>query len=243
MHLSELPAHEFAYWCVVAGVFVTALYTFRLCFLVFHGMERMDDHAREHLGESPAVVTVPLVLLAIPSVIVGWIGIEPMLFGGFFGDSLFVLPEHDVLARLGEVFHGEIGFVVHAMQDLPFWFALAGVATAWFFYLVRPDLPALCAQRLRVVHLVLDRKYGFDVLYEQGLAALGRGIGSLFWRVGDRMLIDGLLVNGSARLIGWFSGVLRNVQTGFLYTYAFAMIIGMAILMMLFVLSRLQIHQ
>ena len=243
VRLSELPAHEFAYWCVVAGVFVTALYTFRLCFLVFHGTERMDDHSREHLGESPGVVTVPLVLLAIPSVIMGWIGIEPMLFGGFFGDSLFVLPEHDVLARLGEGFHGEIGFVAHALQGLPFWLALAGVATAWFFYLVRPDLPALCAQRLRVIHVALDRKYGFDALYEQGLAALGRGTGSLFWRVGERVLIDGLLVNGSARLVGWFSGVLRNVQTGFLYTYAFAMIIGMAVLMMLFVLSRLQIPQ
>ena len=203
----------------------------------------MDDHSREHLEESPGVVTVPLVLLAIPSVVVGWICIEPMLFGGLFGDTLFVLPEHDVLARLGETFHGEMGFITHAVQGLPLWFALSGVVTAWFFYLVRPDLPALCAQRLRVIHIALDRKYGFDAFYEQGLAALGRGTGSLFWRVGDRVLIDGLLVNGSARLIGWFSGVLRNVQTGFLYTYAFAMIIGMAILMMLFVFFRLQIHQ
>ena len=243
VHLSEVPGHGFAYWCAVGGVFVTALYTFRLYFLVFHGAERMDDHSREHLEESPGVVTVPLVLLAIPSVIMGWICIEPMLFGGLFGDSLFVLPEHDVLARLGEAFHGEIGFITHAVQGLPLWFALSGVVTAWFFYLVRPDLPALCAQRLRVIHTALDRKYGFDALYEQGLAALGRGIGSLFWRVGDRVLIDGLLVNGSARLIGWLSGVLRNVQTGFLYTYAFAMIIGMAVLMMLFVFLRLQIHQ
>ena len=243
VHLSEVPGHGFAYWCAVGGVFVTALYTFRLYFLVFHGAERMDDHSREHLEESPGVVTVPLVLLAIPSVIMGWICIEPMLFGGLFGDSLFVLPEHDVLARLGEAFHGEIGFITHAVQGLPLWFALSGVVTAWFFYLVRPDLPALCAQRLRVIHTALDRKYGFDALYEQGLAALGRGIGWLFWRVGDRVLIDGLLVNGSARLIGWLSGVLRNVQTGFLYTYAFAMIIGMAVLMMLFVFLRLQIHQ
>lgn len=243
VHLSEVPGHGFAYWCVVGGVFVTALYTFRLYFLVFHGAERMDDHSREHLEESPGVVTVPLVLLAIPSVIMGWICIEPMLFGGLFGDSLFVLPEHDVLARLGEAFPGEIGFITHAAQGLPLWLAVSGVVTAWFFYLVRPDLPALCAQRLRVIHTALDRKYGFDALYEEGLAALGRGIGSLFWRVGDRVLIDGLLVNGSARLIGWFSGVLRNVQTGFLYTYAFAMIIGMAILMMLFVFFRLPIHQ
>ena len=242
VHLSEVPGHEFAYWCAVVGVFVTSLYSFRLYFLVFHGTERMDEPAREHIRESPGVVTAPLVLLAIPSVAIGWVCIEPMLFGRFFGESIFVLPEHDVLGRLEMDFHGEIDFIVHAVQGLPFWLALSGVVTAWFFYLVRPDLPALCAQRLRLVHTVLDWKYGFDVLYERGLATLGRGLGVLFWQVGDRVLIDGLLVNGSARLVGWFSGVIRNVQTGFLYTYAFAMIIGLALLMTLFVFFRLQLH-
>ena len=240
VHLSEVPGHDFAYWCVVAGVFVTALYSFRLYFLVFHGAERMDERAREHLHESPWVVTVPLVLLAIPSVLVGWIGIEPMLFGGHFGESLVVHPDHDVLARLGESFDGEIGFIAHAFAGLPLYLALAGVLTAWFFYMVRPDLPARCAERLAPLHSLLVHKYGFDALYEEVLARTGRGAGSLFWRIGDRILIDGLIVNGSARLIGWFSSVIRHLQTGFLYTYAFAMIIGLVTLMSLFVFLRMQ---
>jgi NADH-quinone oxidoreductase subunit L len=242
VHLSEVPGHDFAYWCVVIGVFVTALYSFRLYFLVFHGKERMDEHAREHLHESPWVVTVPLVLLAIPSVLIGWIGIEPMLFGDHFGDSLFVRSEHDVLARLGESYRGEAAFIGHAFATPPLYLALAGVACAWYFYMVRPDLPALCARRLAPIHSVLVHKYGFDVLYEEVLARIGRGMGSLFWRIGDRILIDGLLVNGSARVVGWFSSLIRQLQTGFLYTYAFAMIIGLVALMSLFVFLRMQGH-
>ena len=242
VHLSEVPGHDFAYWCVVIGVFVTALYSFRLYFLVFHGKERMDEHAREHLHESPWVVTVPLVLLAIPSVLIGWIGIEPMLFGDHFGDSLFVLSEHDVLARLGESYRGEAAFIGHAFATPPLYLALAGVACAWYFYMVRPDLPALCARRLAPVHSALVHKYGFDLLYEEVLARIGRGLGSLFWRIGDRILIDGLLVNGSARVVGWFSSLIRQLQTGFLYTYAFAMIIGLVALMSLFVFLRMQGH-
>ena len=242
VHLSEVPGHDFAYWCVVIGVFVTALYSFRLYFLVFHGKERMDEHAREHLHESPWVVTVPLVLLAIPSVLIGWIGIEPMLFGDHFGNSLFVRSEHDVLARLGESYRGEAAFIGHAFATPPLYLALAGVACAWYFYMVRPDLPALCAKRLAPVHSVLVHKYGFDLLYEEVLARIGRGLGSLFWRIGDRILIDGLLVNGSARVVGWFSSLVRQLQTGFLYTYAFAMIIGLVALMSLFVFLRMQGH-
>ena len=242
VHLSEVPGHDFAYWCVVIGVFVTALYSFRLYFLVFHGKERMEEHAREHLHESPWVVTVPLVLLAIPSVLIGWIGIEPMLFGDHFGDSLFVLSEHDVLARLGDSYRGEAAFIGHAFATPPLYLALAGVACAWYFYMVRPDLPALCARRLAPVHSVLVHKYGFDLLYEEVLARIGRGLGSLFWRIGDRILIDGMLVNGSARVVGWFSSLIRQLQTGFLYTYAFAMIIGLVALMSLFVFLRMQGH-
>ena len=242
VHLSEVPGHDFAYWCVVIGVFVTALYSFRLYFLVFHGKERMDEHAREHLHESPWVVTVPLVLLAIPSVLIGWIGIEPMLFGDHFGNSLFVRSEHDVLARLGESYRGEAAFIGHAFATPPLYLALAGVACAWYFYMVRPDLPALCARRLAPVHSALVHKYGFDLLYEEVLARIGRGLGSLFWRIGDRILIDGLLVNGSARVVGWFSSLIRQLQTGFLYTYAFAMIIGLVALMSVFVFLRMQGH-
>ena len=242
VHLSEVPGHDFAYWCVVIGVFVTALYSFRLYFLVFHGPPRMDAQAREHLHESPWVVTLPLVLLAIPSVVIGWIGIEPMLFGGHFGESLFVRPEHDVLARLGEGFSGEFGFVVHALAAPPLFLALAGAAAAWYFYLARPELPARCAERLSPLHSILTHKYGFDALYEDIFAPIGRGVGGLFWRVGDRILIDGLLVNGSARLVGWFSSLIRHLQTGYLYTYAFAMIIGLVTLMSVFVFLRMQAH-
>ena len=240
VHLSEVPGHDFAYWCVVIGVFVTALYSFRLYFLVFHGAERMDEHARGHLHESPWVVTVPLVLLAIPSVFIGWIGIEPMLFGEHFGESLFVLPEHDVLAILGKDFPGEAGFIAHALAAPPLFLALAGAVAAWFLYLVRPEIPARFAERLSLLHSVLKHNYGFDALYEEILAPMGRGIGGFFWRVGDRALIDGLLVNGSARFIGWFSSLIRHLQTGYLYTYAFAMIIGLVTLMSLFVFLRMQ---
>ena len=239
VRLSEVPGHAFAYWCVVVGVFVTALYSFRLYFLVFHGTERMDEPVREHLHESPWVVTVPLILLAIPSVFIGWIGIEPMLFGEYFGESLHVDPQRDVLARLGEGYRGEVAFIAHAFAGPPLYLALAGVASAWYCYMVRPELPALVAERLALLHRVLVHKYGFDALYEEVLARAGRGVGSLFWRAGDRILIDGLIVNGSARLVGWFSSLIRHLQTGFLYTYAFAMIIGLVMLMSLFVFLRL----
>ena len=241
VHLSKVPGHEFAYWSVLIGVFVTALYSFRLYFLVFHGSERMDESAREHLHESPWVVTLPLILLAIPSVLIGWIAMEPMLFGEHFGASLLVLPDHDVLALLGKDFHGETGFIAHAFGTPPLYLTLAGVVTAWFFYMVRPDLPARCAERLSLPYAILRHKYGFDTLYEEVFAPIGRGIGNLLWRIGDRFLIDGLLVNGSARLVGWFSSLIRHVQTGYLYTYAFVMIIGLVTLMSVFVFLRMQV--
>ncbi len=232
---SDLWGSGVAHAAVLLGVFVTALYSFRMYFMVFHGEERMDEHTREHLHESPAVVTVPLVLLAIPSVIAGAIYVEPMLFGDHFGDSLKVLPGHDTLAPLAEHFHGALSFALHGLVTAPFWLAMAGVATAWFLYLYRPDLPARVRERAGVLYDVLDRKYGFDEFNDWFFAGGARGAGRALWRLGDETLIDGLMVNGTARLVGWVSGIVRHVQSGYLFHYAFAMIIGLLVLIGVFV--------
>ncbi len=220
-----------AYLSVLLGVFVTALYSFRMFFLVFHGEERMDAEARSHLHETPAVVTVPLVLLAIPSAIIGWFTVGPVLFGGFFGDAIVVSAEHDVLARLGEAWHGSLGLLTHAVMTPIFWLAAAGVLTAWFLYLKRPDIPDTIQQKFAGLYELLDRKYYFDDLYIKGFAAGGRSLGRFLWQKGDRLVIDGMMVNGTARSVGRLAGMLRQVQTGYLYTYAFAMIIGLTALL------------
>ncbi len=220
-----------AYLSVLLGVFVTALYSFRMFFLVFHGEERMDAEARSHLHETPAVVTVPLVLLAIPSAIIGWFTVGPVLFGGFFGDAIVVSAEHDVLARMGEAWHGSLGLLTHAVMTPIFWLAAAGVLTAWFLYLKRPDIPDTIQQKFAGLYELLDRKYYFDDLYIKGFAAGGRSLGRFLWQKGDRLVIDGMMVNGTARSVGRLAGMLRQVQTGYLYTYAFAMIIGLTALL------------
>ena len=239
VHHSEVPGAGFAWVCVLAGVFVTALYSFRMYFLVFHGKERMDEHAREHLHETPAVVTVPLVLLAIPSVVVGWMFVEPMLYGSHYGASIVVHDEHDVLAVMAASWHGAGAMVKHAVVTAPFWLALGGFALAFVLWYLRPDIPARIAEMFRALHTVLARKYYFDELYESVLAGLGRAVGGGLWRVGDVRLIDGLMVNGSARGVGWLSGVVRRIQTGLLYHYAFAMIVGLLLLVSLFVVVKL----
>ena len=239
VHHSTLPGSGFAWVCVLAGVFITALYSFRMYFLVFHGEERMDAHAREHLHETPAVVTVPLILLAIPSVVVGWVFVEPMLYGSHYGDSIVVSQAHDVLGRMRASWHGAGAMVLHAFVTVPFWLTLFGAVTAWYLWCRRPDVPERIAERFRTVHTVLTRKYYFDELYESVLAVLGRAVGGGLWQVGDVRIIDGLMVNGSARGIGWLSGVVRRIQTGLLYHYAFAMIIGLLLLVSLFVVARL----
>jgi len=229
------PGSGYAYFCVLVGVFVTALYSFRMFFLVFHGPERIDDDARGHLHESPWVVTVPLILLAIPSVLIGWPTIGPLLFGDFFGSSIFVLQDHDVLAGMGEDFHGALGFVWHGLASPVVYLALSGVVAAWYLYLHKPGLAENIRQRLPAIHTVLINKYYFDAFYEKVIARLGIRVGTLLWRVGDVAIIDGTMVNGSARAVGWFSAVVRQVQTGHLYTYAFAMIIGLSVLIGWFV--------
>ena len=228
---SELAAAWVAYPAVLLGVFVTALYSFRMYFLVFHGEERVDPHAREHLRESPLVVTAPLVVLAFFSVVVGWPWVEPMLFGGYFGGAIVVAPEHDVLARVGEGFAGAGAFATHGFVTLPFWLATAGAAVAWYLYLREPGLPARIAERFRGAYRMLVNKYGFDDLYGALFAGGARRVGGLLWRLGDVRIIDGWIVNGSARAVGRIASVVRHVQTGLLYHYAFAMIIGLLVLM------------
>ncbi len=220
-----------AYLSVLLGVFVTALYSFRMFFLVFHGEERMDAETKSHLRETPWVVTVPLILLAIPSAVIGWYTVEPVLFGGYFGDAIEVTQRHDVLARMASDWHGSMGLVTHAIQTPIFWLAAAGAFTAWFLYLKRPDIPETIQSKVQGLYDLLDRKYYMDDLYIKGFAAGGRRIGKFLWEKGDELVIDGVIVNGTANSIGKLAGVMRQIQTGYLYTYAFAMIIGLTMLL------------
>src|SRR5687768_17265918 len=211
---SDTPGHLFAWLCVLSCVFVTAAYTFRLVFMAFHGRPRFDPAHPPH--ESPAVVTLPLVLLAIPSVLAGYF-VGPVVYGNYFGDSL-PPPEPN--------YFGIWQFIEHGLISLPFWLALAGIATAWLLYLRRPDLPARVANFFGPVYSLVERKYGFDELYSWLLAGGARNLGRGFWRGGDQAVIDGMMVNGSARVVGWFSGVVRLIQTGLLNTYAFLILFG-----------------
>ena len=224
-HLANLPGGGFAYYCVLACVFITATYTFRLLFMAFHGAPRMDAHAREHLHESPWVVTLPLVLLAIPSIASGW-AVGTAVFGDYFGSSIAVRPEHGAIAKMTEEYHGLWGYIAHGMTAAPFWLALAGVATAYYLYIARPDLPKAVARRFGLLYAVVERKYGFDELYSWLFASGARLVGTGLWKGGDQRVIDGVMVNGSARMVGWFSGVVRLAQSGLIYWYAFMMIFG-----------------
>ena len=222
VHRSSTPGAELAYLMVLVTVFITATYSFRLVFMAFHGKERFDPAHPPH--ESPTVITLPLVLLAIPSVLAGWF-VGEMVYGDFFGSAL---P-----AAKGD-YAGLWKFIAHGFVAAPFWLAVAGIATAWFLYLKRPDLPKRIAMRVGPVYALIERKFGFDELNAWLFAGGARAIGKGFWKGGDQVLIDGLLVNGSARLVGWFSSVLRLFQTGYLYQYAFTMLIGVVILAFFF---------
>ncbi|MGH8250676.1 MAG: NADH-quinone oxidoreductase subunit L [Steroidobacteraceae bacterium] len=227
---SDTQGSEYAYGCVLIGVFVTALYSFRLVFMTFHGKERMDEHTREHLHESPWVVTLPLVALAIPSIAIGWLTVGPVVFGDFFAGSIAQAADGP-LAELGAGFHGPAAFVMHAVASPVLYLALGGVATAWFLYLKRPDLPDRIASSLPRLYRLLVNKYYFDWFNENVLASGVRNFGASLWRRGDEVVIDGVLVNGTARAIGALAAVVRHVQTGYLYHYAFAMIIGLSVLL------------
>jgi NADH-quinone oxidoreductase subunit L len=231
VHASHRAGAGYAYFCVTAGVFVTAFYTFRMIFMTFHGPSRLDSHAEQHFHDVGWDMKGPLVALAIPSLLIGYFTIQPVLFGGYFGNAIHVLDANDVLAEVGRDFHGASAFAVHAFASLPFWLAAAGVASAWFFVLRRPDLATAMQRRLSWLHGLLVNKYFFDWFNEQVLARLSRGLGWTLWRGGDQGLIDGVLVNGSAGAVGWIAGRVRGIQSGYLYSYAFWMIVGLVLLL------------
>ena len=248
VHESQLAAAGFANFAVLAGVFVTAFYSFRMYFLVFHGKERYDQNPDAHHGdhhddhdsrsphESPWVVTVPLILLAIPSVVIGYMTIHPMLFGEFFKDAIFIDAEkHAGMKALADAFHGPVAMALHAVSTAPFWLALAGVVVAWYMYLINPAVPAAIGRALRPLVVLLENKYYMDWINENILARGARALGNGLWKVGDRTLIDGLLVNGSWKLVGMVSNWTRKLQTGYLYHYALVMILGIFLLMTYFV--------
>jgi NADH-quinone oxidoreductase subunit L len=235
-HYSTIWGHKFAYFAVLGGVFITAFYSFRMFFMVFHGEERMDEHTRKHLHESPRVVTWPLIALAIPSFIIGGFTIGPMLFGSYFDGVIIVHESHDVLAKVGEHFHGAWSFIEHGFAGPAIYLAGIGVFAAWFIYLKEPSIAENTRRRFAFIYNILDRKYGFDEFNEWAFGGGSRGLGNRLWQIGDVVIIDGLFVNGSAKLVGWFSSVVRHIQTGLLYHYAFAMIIGVLMLLTLFVI-------
>ena len=233
VHHSNIPGHEFAYLAVLSGVFITAFYSFRMFFLVFHGEERMDQHTKEHLHEPSWVVTVPLIMLAIPSVFIGGFTIGDMLFGDYFGSAVYIAEHHDGLAEVGKHFHGAWAFVEESFGHPPFYLAALGVFSAWFIYMKQPDIATNLKKRFIVIYNLLDRKYYFDDFNSVVFAGGSRTLGERLWQVGDVKLIDGVLVNGTAKLVAWFAGVTRGLQTGYLYHYAFAMIIGVLMLLVM----------
>jgi NADH-quinone oxidoreductase subunit L len=258
--LSNIPGSGIAYAAVLSGVFITAFYSFRMYFLVFHGKERFGNangaahhahdaahatahatahdehgHGHDHVPhESPAVVTMPLIFLAVPSVLVGLVTVGPMLFGDFFKDAITVDPAHPAMAELASHWHGWLAMGLHGFVTLPFWLMVAGIATAWYFYLVNPAVPARIRKTFGGLYALLDNKYYLDAFNEKVFAGGARIIGTGLWKRGDQSLIDGL-INGSARLVGWLASVVRNVQSGFLNQYAIAMIVGLAVCLVWFI--------
>ncbi len=229
VHASTTPGHAIAYWAVLLGVFVTSLYSFRLLFVVFHGKERMDPRAKEHLHETPWVVTGPLIALAIPSVVIGWLTIGPVLFGGYFDGAIFNREGQNPLAIVGEEFRGAAAFVQHGFLSPAVYLAAAGALAAWFLYLQRPEIPGQLLVRFGALHSLLMNKYYFDWFNENVIARATRALGQGLWKIGDETLIDGAAVNGSARAVGVLAVLARELQSGYLYHYAFAMIVGLAI--------------
>ncbi len=250
VHASNLPGSGFAYFAVLASVFVTAFYAFRQYFIVFHGKERWreakhdhhDDHGHHHglkpsdnPHESPWVVTLPLILLAIPSVIIGYIAIEPMLYGDFFKNVIYVNHElHPVMHIMKEEFHGAMAMVSHSLHTPVLYLAIGGVLAAWFLYVKAPQLPAKIAQTFRPVYVLFENKYYLDNIYFAVFAKGTRALGTFFWKAIDTAIIDNGLVNGAAKLVGAVAGQVRRLQTGFIYTYAAAMVSGVLVLIVVF---------
>ncbi|OGA20096.1 MAG: NADH-quinone oxidoreductase subunit L [Betaproteobacteria bacterium RIFCSPLOWO2_02_FULL_63_19] len=243
---SHTTGAGFAYLATLCGVFIGGLYSFRLIFYAFHGEERFrhsdghghgashghDEHAHAP-HETPAVVTVPLILLAIPSICAGWI-IGWIVFGDYFGTSIAVASKHEWIAEMTREFHGVWTMMAHGLSGLPFWFATAGLATAWYLYIARPELPAVVRSKAGVLTTILERKYGFDEFNQWFFANGAVKLGTTLWKIGDVTLIDGVMVNGSAKLVGWVGGVVREIQSGRIYHYAFSMILGVFVLLTLY---------
>jgi NADH-quinone oxidoreductase subunit L len=249
---ANVPGAGFAYFAVLAGVFVTAFYSFRMYFLVFHGKERFDQNPDAHHGhddhghhgdhhddkphESPWVVTVPLLLLAVPSVVIGFMTVQPMLYGEFFKDAIVVnADKHFAIAKLAEMFHGSLQYAAHAFVTLPFWLAVAGVALSYYMYMVNPALPAAIKARVMPIYTLLENKYYMDWFNENVLARGARGLGTAFWKGGDQGVIETGFVNGSWKLVGAISGWVRRLQTGYIYHYALVMLLGVFAMLSYFV--------
>ncbi|MCP4285784.1 MAG: NADH-quinone oxidoreductase subunit L [Gammaproteobacteria bacterium] len=237
VHHSNIAGSGYAYAAVLVGVFITALYSFRMFFLVFHGEGPRDDHAKVHLKESPKVVTVPLVLLAIPSVGIGYLTMDSMLFGDWFNNVLFVLPQHDTLAELGKGIHGPNSMIAHGFMGPALYLALAGLLVAWFIYTKKPGIAETIKTRLEPLYRMLDKKYWFDETYQFLFAGGSRGLGKMLWSKGDRFIIDSVIINGSARTVVRIADWARTVQTGYLFHYAIAMILGLLLLLTWFVIA------
>lgn len=238
IHLSNVTGHGYATFCVTVGAFVTGLYTFRALFLAFHTQERMDDHTKSHLHESPWVVWLPLVILAVPSAIIGALMVKAVLYSGadgWFGNSLFVLDQNNVLAELTHEFKGVLSASLHAPFTLPFWLALGGIVTAWLAYIVYPTVPEKMANKFKPLYTLLVNKYGFDTFNDKVFVQGGRELGETLYARGDQKGIDAI-VNGTGRVTQWVSRRLRVVQTGYLYHYAFAMMLGVLVFLVWFIL-------
>lgn len=236
VNASTITGSTYAYWAVLIGVFVTAFYSFRLIFMTFHGKNRADEHTRKGLRESPGVVIWPLILLAIPSLFAGAMFYEPMLFGDFFKDSIFIAEGHKALEELTGGFEGTrgmalvVGSMLHGMQTAPFWLAVGGIVFAWWCYIKRPALPGKIATTFAPVTRLLENKYWIDEFYQAVFAGSAVSLGKKLWKHVDAGLIDGVIVNGSANLVASVAGKLRQIQTGYIYHYAFAMIVGLVLL-------------
>jgi NADH-quinone oxidoreductase subunit L len=227
--ISQIPGSSYAYFCVAVGAMVTALYTFRSLFMTFHGTPRMDEHTLSHVHESPWVVWLPLVILAIPSVIIGYVLYMPMLFNQptLLSSSLFILPEHNVLAQLAHEVQSPLSSALHSVGTITFWLTVAGAFISWICYIAVPTIPAYLARYLSIIYSILMNKYGFDRFNDLFFVKGSRVLGRLFYSVGDQKMIDGLVVNGSGKLIRWFSSKGRAVQSGYLYHYATVMVLGL----------------
>lgn len=232
VYFANIPGVGFAYFCVLMTVFITALYTFRLIFMTFHGQTRMDAHTKAHLHESPWVVTLPLVILAIPTIAAGWF-IGPIVFGDYFNNVIYVLPQHDALEKLGAEFIGIGGMMLHALSTAPFWLSVAGIFTAWYLYSARTDIPGKIKARCGPLYNLLDHKYYIDEFYSWLFAGGTRALGTMLWKYGDIKVIDGFFVNGTARVVALTATVVRRYQTGYIYHYAFTMIVGVFVILTL----------